>query len=643
MIYAKPINPVVVDTLSSPSAQLSSIPLNAVKLTDNFWAPRLQTLREVTLPEQYQRCEETGRIDNFRRAAGKVDKPFQGRVYDDSDVYKWLEAVGWVLAYQEDPHLEELADGVAEIIIDAQRKNGYLNTYFSLEQIGERWQNLRDNHELYCAGHFIQSAIAHQRAGRGDQLLGAAIRLANHIHSTFGPEETGKRRGVPGHEEIEIALVELSRTTRDRKYLQLAKFFIDERGKGLIGGRAYHQDRIPFRQMKRLEGHAVRALYLCAGAADVYSEMGDLSLLESLERLWGHMTEKQIYISGGLGALHWGESFGEDYELPNIQAYAETCAAVAAVMLNWRLLALRGEARFADTLEWTLYNAVLSGISLDGKAYFYNNPLADLGTHRRKPWFACACCPTNLARLLASLPGYFYSYSEEGIWIHLFSSGKTELSTPEGRALTLVQSTNYPWDGVVELEIQGKGTFSLFIRIPKWCSTGARLEINGISIKETPIAGTYAQILRSWKTGDVIRLDLPMPVQEVISHAYVMENTSKIALTRGPLLYCIEGVDHHQMDLRNLILPTDATYQIERHPDLLGDVDVVTLQSDAIAQAPTLEWEGQLYRPYEVNRYQDEVDQINLTAVPYYAWANRAPGGMRVWIRKFGLNEEIEI
>jgi DUF1680 family protein len=622
---------VVVDTSSSLQARLRPVPLSAVTLAGPFWAPRLQALREVTLPSQHRLLEETGRIDNFRRAAGKTQKPFQGRFFNDSDVYKWLEAAAWILAWSPADPLESTVDVVIAEIAAAQQPDGYLNTYFALERAAERWTNLRDKHELYCAGHLIQAAVAHRRATGSQRLLAVARRLADHICATFGPASEGKWPGTPGHEEIEMALVELSRETANPRYREQAQFFLDMRGRGLIGGSLYHQDHQPFREMHRLEGHAVRAVYLAAGAADLYAETGEPALRAALERLWENAATRQTYVSGGLGARHAGEAFGEDYELPNARAYAETCAAVASMMWNWRMLALDGEARYADALETALYNGVLAGLSLDGQAYFYANPLSDDGRHRRQPWFDCACCPPNLARLLASLPGYAYSLSGEGVWVHLYAEGEARLRLLDGRAVGLRQHTRYPWDGEVVIEVEAEGPFELFLRVPDWCEAGAALQINGRPHDGALVPGSYACLRRHWQQGDTVRLGLPMPPRRVECHPYAAENRGRVALMHGPLLYCLEGVDHPGLDLRHLVLPLEASLSATHRPDLLGGA--VVLHGQALAVPPDPGWAGNLYRTARPRPASPQGAAVPLAAIPYYAWANRAPGPMQVWLR----------
>jgi len=614
-----------VDTSHSPYVKLRPVPIENVRLEDSFWAPRLRTLREVTLPAQHKLLEETGRLSNFRRAAVKEKGDFKGLFFNDSDIYKWVEAVGFSLASTFDTKLYALAVQVISDIAAAQDKDGYLDTYFTFDRKKDRWTNLRDMHELYCAGHLIQAAIAFYRATGDRNLLEVACKVANHIAGIFGP---GKRVGTPGHPEIEMALVELYRATAKQDYLDLAKFLLDSRGKGVIGGSQYHIDHKPFRELTEIVGHAVRSLYLNCGAADIYMESGDRMLWEALTRLWHSMTERKMYVMGGVGARYEGEAFGDDYELPNVRAYAETCAAIANVMWNWRMLLVTGEARFADVMELALYNGVLSGISLDGKEYLYVNPLADRGKHRHQPWFECACCPPNIARLFASLPGYFYTVSSEGIWVHLYAQSKAHLDLT-GNHVNVVQRTDYPWNGRIEviLDPQKQAAFSLFLRIPGWCREATVL-VNNQTVEKLVEPGTYLEIHRLWNRGDRVQLSFAMPVERVTSHLYVMENADKVALRRGPIIYCLEQVDNPDCDVWTLMLPTDSLLEAKWMPNMLNGITVISGE----ALAPEREvLEDKLYQMAE--QAVPKVRPVRFTAVPYYAWANREPGPMTVWLR----------
>jgi DUF1680 family protein len=608
------------------------VPLNDVQLLDEFWEPRRQINCKVTLPSQFEHIEKTGRLDNFRRAAGKIDGPFQGLYFNDSDVYKWLEAASWELVASSDPGLERMVEAAIAEVEDAQQPDGYLNTFFTYDRASERWTNLTDKHELYVAGHLIQAAVAHHRATGNERLLKVARRFADHICSVFGSEDEGKLVGTDGHEEIEMALVELYRDTGDHKYLDQARFFVDMRGHGLVSGREYHQDHKPFRDQDEIVGHVVRAVYLNCGAADLYAETGEPALLEALERLWENVTTRRMYVSGGIGSRYEGEAFGKDYELPNERAYAESCAAIGSVMWNWRMLVLGGDARYADLMEHTLYNALLPGISLDGQHYFYQNPLAGDGTHRRKPWFYCACCPPNIARLLASLPGYFYSTSGEGVWVHLYAQGEASVELDENRLIQLKQRTRYPWDGEVEIGVEGEGEFSLMLRIPSWCEEGASIRVDGEPLDEEILPGTYAEIRRAWRPGDTVLLHLPMPVRLVESHPHVTENKGKVALMRGPILYCVEQADNSGVDPRDVVLQARADFPSEFRAELLGGVTVIEASAEVVA--PDKGWEGRLYRTARLEgRRASHGKPVRITAVPYYAWANREPGPMRVWLQ----------
>lgn len=621
------LSSVITDTTRSPHVRLRPVPISMVKLDDRVWSLFERLNRFVMLPYQYRQCETTGRLDNFRRAAGQMQGEFQGYFFNDSDVYKWLEAACWTLAAGENASVAGMVDSIIELIAAAQQPDGYLNTFFVGDRAAERWSNLTMYHELYCAGHLIQAAVAHKRATGRDDLLNVARRFADLICDTFGPEESGKRPGVDGHPEIEMALVELYRLTGEQRYLDQARYFVDARGHGLLNGAEYCQDETPFRERQKLAGHAVRALYLCAGAADVYAESGETALLESMQRQWQHMTTRQMYISGGLGARHEGESFGADYELPNATAYAETCAAIASVMWNWRLLLVNGDARYADLMEHTLFNAVLPGLSLDGQHYFYVNPLAADGSHRRQPWFDCACCPPNLARLLAQMPGYFYSVSEQGVWAHLYGQNDAQLTLADGKTVTLKQRTNYPWDGRVDIMVGEGGEFSLFLRVPGWCESGATLSLNGQPFDVALKSGAYIEVRRNWQPDDRLRLTLPMLVRAVESHPAVTANAGRVALMRGPILYCVEAADNPGQYLDGLCLQ-DEPYDSSFFINMLGGV--VALRATAATLSSEAEWGDELYRTKQL-QLSPETTQI--TAIPYFAWANREPGAMRVWLR----------
>ncbi len=611
---------------NSPYNRLQPLPPGGFELRDSFWSPRLDTLRKVTLPTQFTHMEETGRIENFRRASGSSDQPHQGFVFNDSDVYKWLEAAsllspprprggagGGVGGVGGDA-LPNQIETLTHLILSAQQPDGYLNTAFLFDEAPNRWTNIRDKHELYCAGHFIEAVLAAQ----DDELLAAATRLADLICGTFG-DEPGKIASTPGHPEIEIALIKLYRATGDPRYLAQARYFIDARGHGLIGGQAYHQDHVPFRDLDKMAGHAVRALYLNTAAADLYAETGDPTLLETLTRLWERTYQRQVYLTGGLGARHSGESFGEDYELPNATAYSETCAAVAAIFWNWRMLLITADARYADALEMTLYNAALSGISLDGDKYFYTNPLASEGTHRRAHYFNCACCPPNLARLLASLPQYFVTTSENAVWLHLYAAGEFRL--PSFHATI---ATHYPWDGHVRITIDTASQTTLRLRVPGWTLGDARISVNGDprELHPEPVEGPgYIELTNHWAAGDHIDLNFPMPPRFIASHPAVIENIGRIALARGPLIYCVESNDPHP---ERLVVDTSAPVQE------IPANGLIHLALQAAVTPASGAWANELYRTHP---RPEPVEGQTVNAIPYFAWANGAPASMRVWLR----------
>ncbi len=623
---------VVVDMARSPHARYRGVPVKAVRLDDGFLAPRLRLNREVTLPAQLELLEQTGRMANFRKGAGQESGRFEGFYFNDTDVYKWLEAAAWTLATDPDPLLDRQVDEVIQIVAGAQQPNGYLDNFYVAGDDEKRWTELPRTHELYCAGHLIQAAVAHHRATGKTNLLDIARRFADHICDVLGPAEDGKQPGTDGHPEIELALVELARDTGDRRYLEQARYLLDVRGQGLAGGDEYRQDHKPYRELDAMVGHAVRIIYLNAGAADIYAETGDPTLLTTLERLWDNTTTRRMYLTGGLGARHDGESFGDDHELPNARAYTETCAAIGSVMWNWRMLLLTGEARYADLMEWTLYNAFLPGLALNGREYFYVNPLADEGGHRRQTWFECSCCPPNIARIIASITGYFYTVADDGIQVHLYGQGTAEIALPDGRTVRLRQETRYPWDGAVTLDVDGEGEFTLSVRLPSWCEHGATVEVNGEPVSGDLEPGSYLPIQRTWSAGDVVRLHLPMPVTLIEAHPRILENAGRSAVTRGPIVYCVEQADHPGVDLDAVVLPRDVAFTFEERPLFLGGV--IALTASGREQRPGAGWEDRLYRKIDPGTAERTgSDPVQITAIPYYSWANREPGAMRVWLR----------
>ena len=627
----------VINTSKSPYAPLVPVALNNVKIRDTFWKPRLELLIKSTLPTQYKLIEETGRLDNFRVASGKKKGSYKGSFwFNDSDVYKWIEASAYAIVYQPSDELKEMIDKAIKEIIDAQQDDGYINTYVTINKM-ERWKDLAWSHELYCAGHLFQAAVAVKRALDRTDLYDSALKFADLLYDTFGMNEN-KLKLADGHPEVEMALVELYRESEKKEYLELADFFINIRGYGKIA-KARHNpiylvDHKPLKELDDIVGsHAVRALYLFAGATDVYLEKGDRELWQALERLLTRIISRKMYVTGGFGSRHEGESFGEDYELPNDRAYSETCAAVAGILWVWRMFLATGNAKYMDIIEWVLYNAALASISLDGKRYFYVNPLEDSGKHTRQPWFECACCPPNIARLLAYLPSLIYSISKDSdkIWINLFVANEASLRLSNNDVKLLVD-TKYPWDGDVTITVFPNKTdeFSIMVRIPSWASK-AKVKINNeeMTVNKT---GKYVEIKRTWSAGDIIKLFIPMEIKLLVSHPLVTNNYSKVAVRRGPLIYCAEGVDNPGIDPREIIIDLDsADFKAKWYGDLLGGV--VVIKGRGYVQNSKV-FENNLYKEYkEVGRNLVSHKEIVFTLIPYYAWNNRGANPMTVWIK----------
>ena len=615
------------DTSRSPYAKLHALPLGAVQLEDGFWKGKQATNYATSLIHGYRMLEQAGNLHNLRLVSGQAEGDYRGRLFLDENVYKWLEAVAYGLAHQPDAELQQMADEAIGLIAAAQQPDGYLNSYFTVVEPQNRWSDLDHGHELYCAGHFFQAAIAFSRALGDTRLLAIATRLADHIDSIFGP---GKREGAPGHPEPEMALVELYRETGEKRYLELSRFFIGQRGKNQMRGLGwygpeYHQDRVPIRDASVIEGHAVRALYLMSGVTDLYLETGEQALFDALMRLWHDMTSGKLHITGGAGARYEGESFGDPYELPNDQCYCETCAAIASIMWNWRLLLATGEARFADLMEQTLYNGFLSGPALDGTHFFYINPLLSRGGYARAEWYSVACCPPNIMRTLASIEGYMATTSAEGIQLHLYHAAT--IAHPE-RDLALSIATEYPWEGQVSITVTATDSdpWALGLRIPIWCQS-ASLRVNGEPVETPALPGSYTSITRAWQTGDVVTLDLPMPAHLVEAHPLIDTTRGATALQRGPVLYCLEQVDH-DFDIMGAQIDPSAPMQTAWRGDLLGGVKVITATGYSLE---TTSWGNQVYRPLSVQGTTPR-RPVTLTAVPYHVWGNRGENAMRVWI-----------
>lgn len=634
--------------MPSPAYRMRSFGLENVAVDDRFWTPRQETNRLVTLPIEYRQCRKTGRLRAWKLnwRPGRGNPP---HIFWDSDAAKWLEAVGYSLAARPDRKLERLADKVIDDIAAAQRPDGYLNIYYSVVEPDQRWTNLRDRHELYCAGHLMEAAVAYHQATGKRKLLDVLCRYADHIDATFG-RSRGKKRGYPGHEEIELALVKLYHATGEKRYLKLAKYFVDERGrrphyydkearargddrkKYWPGTYEYNQSHLPVRRQSAVVGHAVRAFYLYAGMADVAAETHDGELLAACKRLWRDATRHKMYVTGGVGPSGRNEGFTRTYDLPNETAYAETCAAIALVFFAHRMLQIEADAHYADVMERALYNGTISGVSADGTRFFYTNPLAAAPPARaaggkpephRREWFGCACCPPNIARLIASLPQYVYSAAGGAAYVHLYaaSTGRAQIA---GRDVTLRQRTNYPWDGEVAVEVglDRPAAFALMLRIPGWCRKH-RLSVNGKRLA-APVVKGYAKLRRRWQDGDEVRLSLDMPIERVAAHPAVAADAGKVALQRGPVVYCLEQCDH-RAPVRAIHLPDRARLTARFDRKLLGGVTVI--EGTGLAPSPA-GWKGRLYRPAA----EAKLKPAKIKAVPYCLWDNRAPGAMTVWL-----------
>ncbi len=614
-----------VDSRRSPHARLATLPFRNVCITGGLWAERQKINRTVSLQHGYHMLEQSGNLQNLRLAAGLAKGEYRRPVFMDSDVHKWLEAVSYELAVSPNPELEQMASEIIALLAQAQASDGYLNSYYQVVKPDQRWTNLRDDHELYCAGHLFQAAVAHYRATGRSELLDIACRFADHIASVFGP---GKRDGTPGHPEIEMALVEMFRVTGEQRYLDLAAFFVDRRGHGVIGGRSYHQDRVPVRDATIVKGHAVRQLYLTAGVTDLFLETGEQALFQAMLRQWHDMTGSKLAVTGGPGARHEGEAFGDSYELPNDRCYCETCASIASIMWNWRLLLATGQGRYADLIERTLYNGFLSGFSLDGQRYFYVNPLLSRGGIERPEWYGCACCPPNVMRLLGSLNHYLATADGAGLQLHLFAPAAIAADLDAGHVALRVE-TGYPWQGSVRVSVEeaGRGPWRLSLRVPAWCAQ-ALLRVNGEPV-EVKITEGYATIERRWQAGDTVELELPMAPRLTVAHPRVDATRASVAIERGPIVYCLEECDQEAgADVLDVEIDETAPLSEAWREDLLGGVMAIHAFGEAI---DTRAWGGDLYRPFASRRDLPR-RPVHLTAVPYYAWANRGPGAMRVWI-----------
>lgn len=592
------------DIKEQPLKMIEQIDFSHVKINDNFWSPRLSKHVSATLPVCIDQIEnQTGRIRNFENAA-KGEGEHSGIFFDDSDVYKALEGMAYSLINNPDPELEKKADEWIDKFAAAQQPDGYINTFYTLTGLDKRWTNM-DKHEMYCAGHMIEAGVAYYQATGKRKLLDVCIRMTDHMMSQFGP---GKRHWVPGHEEIELALVKLYQTTQEQKYLDFAYWLLEERGHGhgTMGDEGkwdpvYYQDIVPVRRLTDISGHAVRCMYLYCGMADVAALKNDTGYIAAIDRLWDDVVHRNMYITGGIGSSRDNEGFTEDYDLPNLDAYCETCASVGMVLWNQRMNQLTGDSKYIDILERSLYNGALAGISLGGDRFFYVNPLESKGDHHRQEWYGCACCPSQLSRFLPSIGNYIYASSDDALWVNLYIGNTGQIRIGETDIL-LTQKTDYPWDGSVKLTISTSQPLEkeIRLRIPNWCKT-YDLSINGKRINVSEKKG-YA-VIKDWKSQDVIALDMDMPVEIVAADPHVKENFGKRAIQRGPLVYCMEEIDNPEY-FDQIQLSPSTTFQTAFVSDILNGIK--TIKTNGRAQSATF--------------------------IPYYAWDNRKAGKMRVWI-----------
>jgi len=627
--------------------QIEPVSFSQVQITDKFWKPRVEKIATVTVPVCIDQTEvKTPRIRNFEKVARKKGEKHEGIYYDDSDVYKALEAIAYSLKNHPDAAVEQKADEWIDKIAAAQQPDGYLNTYYTLNAPDQRWTDM-EKHEDYCAGHLMEAAVAYYNTTGKRKLLDVAIRFADHIDSTFRQQN---RHWISGHQEIELALVKLYKATGNKKYLDLSEWFIEQRGhgygKGVIWDKwkdpKYCQDETPVKEQRNITGHAVRAMYLYTGAADIAAVKNDPGYMNAMKLVWEDVVYRNMYITGGIGSSGRNEGFGVDYDLPNKEAYCETCASVGMVFWNQRMNQLTGEAKYIDVLERSLYNGALDGLALSGDRFFYGNPLASDGDYGRSEWFGTACCPSNIARLTASIGDYIYAKSPDAIRINLFVGSSTVV--PVGKTkVSIAQTTNYPWDGAVQVAVSPdkKLKFPLYIRIPGWvkqqpvpgdtyhylkaANADFTLTINGQPASYNLQDG-YAVINREWKKNDKVNLNLPMQVNRVLASDSVKENVNRVALQRGPLVYCFEHPDNGGKAM-NIILPDNVVFTTRDEKDLLGGV--VTLEGKA--PVVTVSADGTTV----------STETKTIKAIPYYSWANRGKGEMQVWIPRKATNIQL--
>lgn len=646
----------------APIRGLEEVNHASVELRGGFWGPRMKTANEVTLPHALDCLEADGHVTNFDKAAGTYDGPMKGHHAFDSDLYKTLEGALDLLQHFKDPALRKRVEGIMDRILAAQQKDGFLITYFIGQNQDQRWQNLRLEHQMYNSGHYFEMAVSDKNLTGQSRVLDSAKHFANLIDGIFGP---GKRYDVGGHEEVELALVKLYRATGERRYLDLAKFFLDERGYAhgterkpfdsaavvapvkpegkispekqrefwhaelkLRNGRM--QDHKPVVDQLEAVGHAVRAGYLYSAMTDVLRFTDAPGYERALDHLWDDVVGRKMYLTGGLGSGQYeDEGFGDPYLLPNESAYSESCAAIAHLLWEHRMNLLKGQAKYADLMELTLYNGVLSGISISGDHFFYQNPLASKQGSNRSSWIGLSCCPTNLARILPQVGGFAYACGKKQLYVNLYLAGDATVKMEDGSSVKLAQETEYPWEGKVRLTVtpERPSEFDLCLRIPGWAVgrpvpsdlyraedtplPPVSLKINGETVSSVPGDDGYAHLKREWKAGDVVEMELPMPIRRVIAHQKLKADEGKVALMRGPLVYCVEATDQPNVDLFKVALPKDAKLRASHRADLLGGVTVIEGKGIAADKSP-----------------------VDLVAIPYYAWQNREKGAMAVWIQQ---------
>lgn len=614
----------------SPTAPIQEVSFTQVHLNDGFWSPRIEINRTVSIPSAFHECEVNGRFDNFAIAAGLIKGEHRGDFsFDDTDPYKVIEGASYSLAVHYDAKLDHYLDSVINIIAQAQEPDGYLTTCVTNKCTRlsgwwgtRKWEKI-NSHELYNSGHLIESAVAHYRATGKKTFLNVAIKNADLVCKTFGPNE-GQIHRPGGHPIIEMALCKLYKVTGNKKYLEGAKYFVDETGRCTDGHRPseYSQDHMPILQQEEIVGHAVRAGYLYSGVADVAALTGDKAYQEALERIWENMSSKKLFITGGIGSRPQGEGFGPNYELNNHTAYCETCAAIANVYWNYRMFLATGESKYIDVCERALYNNVLSGVSLSGDKFFYDNPLESDGEHERQKWFGCACCPGNITRFVASVPGYIYARQGKDIFVNLYAQGKAKIGNIE-----LEQTTDYPWDGKIRIKVtKGSGKFAIKLRVPSWLKTSPTnndlyqyqdkaktysVSVNGKALY--PENRDYIEISRSWKKGDTIELDFPMDVRRIVANDNAEDDRGKMALERGPIVFCLEGADQADHKVFNKYILDSAPVSAHFEQDLLNGVMVLE------GSAKELQHDG-------------EVKDVKFRAIPYSTWNNRGGEQMEVWI-----------